>query len=163
MVAKDGAIALVSALDELAVPEREHPLGHDDRRRRTLLLGRIVEAREPIPRVLVLALRPEMGDFFGMLRRRLDKKQAGPGFYGAIGDGYCGALARCNRNRQLDLELTVARLKFGGRLDPKDFEIDGVERQAGNRLVERANRQRANAVERLVFEVRGYVQVDMFD
>ena len=101
--------------------------------------------------------------FSGCSRRGLDKKQPGSGFHGAIGDGYCRALAWCNRHRQLDLELAVACLKFGGRLDPKDFEIDGVERQAGNRLVERTNRQRAHAVERLVFEVRGYVQIDMFD
>ena len=98
-----------------------------------------------------------------MLRRGLDEKQPGSGFYGAIGDGYFGAPARRNRRRQLDLELIVACLKFGGRLDPKDLEVDGVERQARNRLVERANRQRADAVERLVFEVWGNVQIDVFD
>ena len=127
-------VALVSALHAARRCRARTSPSDDDRRRRALLLGRIIEAREPIPRVLVLALRPEVGYFFGMLRRGLDKKQPGSGFDGAIGDGYCSALAWSNRHRQLDLELTVTcrNLEAGSTRRISRSTASSVKRETGS-------------------------------
>ena len=162
-IPEDRVPVLVPPFHQLAVAQRKHPFGNDDRRRRALLLVRVVQAWEPVPRVLILALRPDVRDLFRVFCGRFDEEQAVAGLRRTIGHRKACAFARGNRLLEDDFELTVACAETRRGFDARNLEVDRVERQARNRLVERADRERADAVERLRFEVGSDVKIDLFD
>ena len=171
-IAEGSAAVFVATIDQLAVAEREHALGHHDRRRRRLLLVRVIEAGKPVTRVLVLALRPGMRDLLGVVRPRLDEEQPVARPHDAVSHGKRRCRSRGDRRLEFDLELPLPRRKLqlavGLRFirqpfDSQDLQLHGIERQPRHGLVERPHRHRAHAVERFVREVRRQMEIDVLD
>src|ERR1700729_613176 len=84
----------------------------------------------------------------------------------SVSDGKGRAIARLERRCERYVELAVAGCKLLRAplaRDAANFEIDGVEREPLDRLVERADGRRTDAVERLGGDVRRKIEIDVFD
>ena len=168
-IPKERLAVFLFAFEELAVPERKHSFRYDDGRFGTLLFMRIIEAGEPIARVLILALGPQMRDLLGVGGRGLDKKQSVTRALHAISDREGRLFAGINCRIEVDLERTISLLKVertrarSNLVDCFYLQINRIEHQTRNGLVERADRQRTDAVDGLRIKIWRQMKRDCLD
>ena len=108
-VAEDRLLAVVAAIDEDAVGEREESPRYDDRRRRRLLLVRIVERGKPVACILILALRPYMREPMRIGGRRPHEIDPATCVFDAIGNRERYPRTRGERLRETNDERIARR------------------------------------------------------
>ncbi len=150
------------AFGQRAVGERELSFGYADAGRGRLLLRGIVEAREPVARVGVLRLGP---DVFGLA---LDEVQSAARVLDGVphieGQRFAGAQRRFER----DLERLAGRPKrqraaVRSARDRGDVEVAGVEDEPRDAVLDRPHRGYAVRVEPLALDIGPQVEVDVED
>ena len=160
LVAEHGFAVALDALDELAVGQREDPARDPHGGGGRLLLGWMVETREPRARVGVLALRP---DVLGLV---LDEVHAASRMFELVVDSERERLTGGERCAERDLERRAGGAKAQRRAlvrDGANAEVDRVEHQARDAVLDRAHGRRAARLQPRRLDVGAQVERDMPD
>ena len=160
--------ALPAPLDdahELAVRDGGERLRHRDDNLAGGHLVREVDAREPVARVFVLPLAPDLDRLLWVAVIRADEIEAAPGAGGVVDDGG-DPLARLAPRAQVNAQAIAvvgvlglgapARDRNGG-----DLHLDGVELHVAHTVVDRRERRADDAIDALALRVDLDLQPDV--
>jgi hypothetical protein len=158
-------LALGAVAHEHAVRQREQVRRHGDRDLRRRLLVRRVDAREPVPRVLVLALGPRLERLPGVPLVGPDEVEAAPR-RAAVRDPEDELAAGVERARQLDAQpaaVVAERRGLAGGGDRIDLELDRVELDAARARRGHRAAQRGGARQRALARIDGELEREVPD
>ncbi len=164
-VVRARAIGVLAPLHEAAVGEREPARGHGREHLGRRLLVREVEAGEPVARVLVLALRPDLARAVRVALVRQDEVEPAPRV-AAVLHSHGHGLARPQRPAELDVERAaglLVRERHAVHRHGRDIELDGVEVERGEAVVDGRERVRGRAEDAAVVEVEPDLEADVAD